>query len=113
MLPACGHCSFNYFQEESSVPLYGATTALTSIPNSKREACATWKWKSSRPSALPVIFKAAVEMTAAQTKNCVGSPYSPEHSRSLEAGADHSLAAGFDHTRPNKQMLAAKFRIAH
>jgi len=52
-------------------------------------------------------------MTAAQTENCVGSPYRPEHSRSLEAGADHGLAAGFDHTRPNKQMLAAKLRVAH
>lgn len=35
----------------------------------KATACATCKWKSSRPSALPVIFKAAVEMTAAQSEN--------------------------------------------
>src|SRR6266481_3198536 len=70
-------------------------------------------WKLSRPSALPVIFKAAVEMTAAQSENRVGSPYSPEHTRSFEAGADHSLAARFDHTRANKQMLAPKLGISH
>src|SRR5438132_13364602 len=76
-------------------------------------ACATCKWKLSRPSALPVIFKAAVEMTAAQSENRVGSPYSPEHTRSFEAGADYSLAARFDHTRANKQMLAPKLGISH
>src|SRR5207249_2133237 len=76
-------------------------------------ACATCKWKLGRPSALPVIFKAAVEMTAAQSENRVGSPYSPEHTRSFEAGADYSLAARFDHTRANKQMLAPKLGISH
>ena len=69
--------------------------------------------KSSRPSALPVIFKAAVEMTAAQSENRVGSPYGPEHTRSFEAGADYRLAARFDHTRANKQMLAPKLGISH
>src|SRR5207245_391026 len=76
-------------------------------------ACATCKWKLGRPSALPVIFKAAVEMTAAQSENRVGSPYSPEHARPFEAGADYSLAARFDHTRANKQMLAPKLGISH
>src|SRR5437879_13370174 len=52
-------------------------------------------------------------MTAAQSENRVGSPYSPEHTRSFEAGADYSLAARFDHTRANKQMLAPKLGISH
>src|SRR5213594_726503 len=76
-------------------------------------ACATCKWKLGRPSALPVIFKAAVEMTAAQSENLVCSPYSPEHTRSFEAEADYSLEALFDHTRANKQMLAPKLGISH
>ncbi len=77
------------------------------------EACATCKWKSSRPSALPEIFKAAVEMTAAQSENRVGAPHGPEHSRSFEAGANYSLAARFDYTGANKQMLASKLGISH
>src|SRR6266446_175394 len=76
-------------------------------------ACATCKWKSSRPSICPVIFKAAVEMTTAQSENRVGSPHGPEHTRSFEAGADYRLAAGFDHTRANKQMFAPKLGISH
>src|SRR6266404_399001 len=85
--------------------------ALTTGP--LRDACATCKWKSSRPSICPVIFKAAVEMTTAQSENRVGSPHGPEHTRSFEAGADYRLAAGFDHTRANKQMLAPNLGISH
>src|SRR5436309_13782583 len=99
--------------QESVLPGREPHNKLLADVASVARACATCKWKLGRPSALPVIFKAAVEMTAAQSENRVGSPYSPEHTRSFEAGADYSLAARFDHTRANKHMLSPKLRISH
>jgi hypothetical protein len=40
-------------------------------------------------------------------------PDGPKHSRLFETRADHLLACGFDYTRANKQVLAAKLGIAH
>ena len=37
----------------------------------------------------------------------------PEHSRLLEPLADHGLAASFDHTRADEEVLLAEFGIAH
>jgi hypothetical protein len=68
---------------------------------------------SSGPSALPVILNVAAEMTAAQSKDCVGSPNGPEHSRPFETGTDHALAASFDDAGTDKQMLAEKLGISH
>src|SRR5207249_8820341 len=91
--------------QESVLPGREPHNKLLADVASVARACATCKWKLGRPSALPVIFKAAVEMTAAQSENRVGSPYSPEHTRSFEARDDYSLAAHFDHTRPQKQIF--------
>src|SRR5258708_37772335 len=52
-------------------------------------------------------------MRAAQCQDRVGSPDGPEHSRLFEARADDRLASSFDHTRANKQVLAAKLGITH
>src|SRR6266446_6045029 len=71
---------------------------------------------SSRPSLvtlLPIVLKTAIEMIAAQPQDRVGSPDGPEHSRLFETRAYHGLASSFDHTRANKQVLAAKLGIAH
>ena len=46
-------------------------------------------------------------------QNGIGSANCPEHSRPLETGADHSLAAGLDDARADKQVLAAELGIAH
>src|SRR6266849_7245093 len=71
---------------------------------------------SSRPSLvalLPIVLKTAIEMRAAQRQDRVGSPDGPEHSRLFETRAYHGLASSFDHTRANKQVLAAKLGITH
>jgi uncharacterized protein YecE (DUF72 family) len=41
---------------------------------------ATYKWKSRRPAFLPVVFKLAIQMTAAESQDRVGSSNGPEHS---------------------------------
>lgn len=52
-------------------------------------------------------------MGAAQREDGIGSANGPEHSRPFQAGANHGFAAGFDHARSHKQVLAAKLRIAY
>jgi Fic/DOC family len=42
--------------------------------------CATYKWKSRRPAFLPVVFKFAIQMAAAESQDGVGSSNGPEHS---------------------------------
>src|ERR1700723_1470236 len=71
---------------------------------------------SCRPSLaalLPIVLKASIEMGAAQRQDGVGSADGPEHSRLFETRAGHRLASSFNHTRANKQVLAAKFGITH
>src|SRR5580693_6932773 len=73
-------------------------------------------WMSCRPSVaalLPIVLEASIEMRAAQRQDGVGSADGPEHSRLFETRADHRLASSFNDTRANKQVLAAKFGIAH
>src|ERR1700733_12949999 len=67
----------------------------------------------SLAALLPIVLKASIEMGAAQGQDGVGSPDGPEHSRLFETRADHSLASSFNHTRADKQVLAAKFGITH
>src|ERR1700674_5983500 len=52
-------------------------------------------------------------MRTAECQDGVSSPDGPEHARLFETRADYCLASSFDHTRANKQMLAAKLGIAH
>ena len=44
------------------------------------QGCATYKWKLSRPAFLPVVFKLAIQMAAAESQDGVGSSNGPEHS---------------------------------
>src|SRR6266581_618108 len=69
--------------------------------------------RQSLAAFLPIVLKTAIEMRAAQCQDRVGSPDGPEHSRLFEARADDGLASSFDHTRANKQVLAAKLGITH
>src|SRR2546426_11562608 len=69
--------------------------------------------RQSLAAFLPIVLKTAIEMRAAQCQDRVGSPDGPEHSRLFEARADDRLASSFDHTRANKQVLAAKLGITH
>src|SRR5271156_409425 len=69
--------------------------------------------RESSPARLPVAFKSAVELTAAQGQDGVGPPHSPEHARQLASRANHSLASSLDNTRPHKQVLSAKLGVSH
>jgi len=42
--------------------------------------CATYRWNLSRATSLPVIFKLAIEMAAAESQDRVCSSNGPEHS---------------------------------
>src|ERR1039457_1175972 len=76
--------------------------------------CATKKWRSSRRAArLPVVLEAVVDVAASQGNDGVGSADRPEHAGLFETRADYGLAAGFDDTRADEQMLCAEFGIAH
>jgi len=52
-------------------------------------------------------------VAAAESKDGVGSANGPEHAGLFEAVADDGFAAGFDDAGADKQMLPAKFGIAH
>jgi hypothetical protein len=47
--------------------------------------CATWKWRSCRPACRPVVFKAAVEVTAPQGEDGICAADGPEHAGPFEA----------------------------
>ena len=44
------------------------------------KGCATYRWNLSRATCLPVIFKLAIEMAAAESQDRVCSSNGPEHS---------------------------------
>ena len=67
----------------------------------------------SRQARLPVIRKAAVEITASEGDNGVRSADTPEHPGLFETGTNDGLAARLNDTRPDEQVLAAKLGIAH
>src|SRR6266480_7327373 len=64
--------------------------------------CATYKWKLSRRAFLPVVFKLAIQMAAAESQDRVGSSNGPEHSRPFETESHHRLATSFNDARTNK-----------
>ena len=74
---------------------------------------ATSKWKSSRPTALPIILESPVEMTTSQRNDRVGATNRPEHAGLFQAGTDDSLASGFDHPRADEQVLTPELRVSH
>jgi hypothetical protein len=49
-----------------------------------------------------------VEMTTPESEDCIGAAHRPEHAGLFEAVSDYRLAAGFDNTRADKQVLFAK-----
>src|SRR6185437_5156644 len=55
----------------------------------------------------------AVEMVAAEGDDGVCSDDRPEHAGLFEAGADNSLAPGFNHSGAYEQVLASESGIAH
>ena len=52
---------------------------------------------------LPVVFKAVIELAAAQGDDGVGVANGPEHAELFEAGTDHGLASGFDDARADNK----------
>ena len=58
----------------------GASRKLVWGEQNAEEGCATCKWKLSRPASLPVVFKLAIQMAAAESQDRVGSSNGPEHS---------------------------------
>src|SRR5215831_3102286 len=52
-------------------------------------------------------------MTTSQSQDGVGPAHRPEHAGLFAAGTNYGLASGFDDTRAHKQVLTAKFRVAH
>src|SRR5437016_10829427 len=69
-----------------SVSLARAWYKSCASPGEKRNGregetgCATYKWKLSRPAFLPIVFKLAIQMAAAESQDRVGSSNGPEHS---------------------------------
>src|SRR5208283_3357899 len=68
---------------------------------------------NSRPTALPVILKTAIEVSTAQGQDRVGSADGPEHSRTFEARSDHGFASSFDDAGTDEEVLAAELGVAH
>ncbi len=52
-------------------------------------------------------------MTTSQGDDGVGAADGPEHAGLFESRADHGLAASFDYTGANEEMLTAELRVAH
>src|SRR6267143_946174 len=69
-------------------------------------------WKSRSPR-LPVVFKAAVELAAAQGDDGVGSAYCPKHAGLFGTGTNDGFATRFNNTRPNEEVLLAELGITH
>jgi hypothetical protein len=74
-------------------------TFLPETGENPSEAVEVGLGRDSRAAALPVILKAAIEISTAQSQDGVGSPDGPEHSRAFETGSDHRFASGFDDAR--------------
>lgn len=61
-----------------------------------------------RPPRLPAVLKPAVEVAASQGQDSVRSPRGPEHPGLFETDANYGFASGLDHTRADREVLAAK-----
>jgi len=72
-------------------------------------------WGGSRGllAGRPVVSELAAERVAAEGDEGVSAADCAEHPGLFEAAADDSFAAGFDHSRPNKQLFATELGIAH
>ena len=68
---------------------------------------------SGSAASLPIVLELAIEMAAAEGDDSVDPADSPEHAGLLEPGTYYGLASGFDDTRADKQVLAAKLGVAH
>jgi len=66
-----------------------------------------------RPARLPVVLKPAVELTAPQGDDRVGSANGPEHPRLFETFADHGFAASLNHAGADEEMLSTEFWVTH
>jgi hypothetical protein len=69
--------------------------------------------KLCSPACLPVVLKLAVQLAAPQGNDGVGAANCSEHAEPFEPGADYGFASGFDDAGADKQVLAAKLRVAH
>ncbi len=61
----------------------------------------------------PVVLEAAVEATAAQGEDGVGTAGGPEHAGLFETLGDHGAAGSLDHSRADEQALSAEYGITH
>ena len=59
-----------------------------------------------------LILEAAIEATTSQSDGGVGATDRPEHAGLFQTGADDSLAAGFNPTGTNEQMLTAELSVS-
>src|SRR5947209_5458179 len=75
--------------------------------------CATEKWRSSRPPALPVVLETAVKVGTTESEDGVGTFHRPERAGLFEAMTDDSFAAGFDDARADEQVLLAELGVVH
>jgi hypothetical protein len=57
---------------------------------------------SGSPITLPVILKPAIDATATQGDNGIGTTDGPKHSRLLQSRSDDGFAAGLNHAGANK-----------
>ena len=60
------------------------------------------------PGGPPSVLKAAVEVTAPESQDGIGAAHGPEHAGLFEALSDDGLAAGFDNTGADEQVLLAE-----
>jgi len=71
---------YGYISRKIDVLQPYSHSVLTSVSCAPSLGCATYKWKLSRPAFLPVVFKLAIQMAAAESQDGVGSSNGPEHS---------------------------------
>src|SRR6266852_9440830 len=67
----------------------------------------------SRSPRLPVVFKASVELAAAQGDDGVGSAYCPKHAGLFGTGTNDGFATRFNDARANEEVLLAELGITH
>lgn len=60
----------------------------------------------------PAVLKPAIERTAAEGEDGIGSAHGPEHAGPFQAWADDRLAAGLNDAGAHKQALGAEPGIA-
>ena len=69
--------------------------------------------KLCSPACLPVVLKLSVELAAPQDNEGVSAANCPEDVGPFEPRADYGFASGFDDAGADKQVPAAKLRVAH